>query len=159
MKKLLHLLILASFFSSCGVLTSDKNIICNCCDKSFRDVESAIACIDKKTDNKIALDNRLFLFAFVSKDVKKNQELGWNIITDKDIVSATKKSYLLIIQDVNLLKFPNQLDATELLEKIKHSNGEPYFVVTNQALSTFADWSINEKKDIVLDRLKVGIGP
>ena len=108
---------------------------------------------------KTSTEQRHFLFAFVSKDVKKYQELGWNIFTDEEIINAAKENYLLIIQDVNKFIFPKQLDASAILAKIKDRKGEPYFVITNQALYPFSDWTLTEKKDIILDRLGVGIGP
>ncbi len=108
---------------------------------------------------KTSAEQRHFLFAFVSKDVKKYQELGWKIIDDKDIVSIAKERYLLIIQDINQIAFPKQLDASVLLAKIKDRKNEPYFVIANQALYPFSDWTINENKDIIIERIEVGIGP
>ena len=108
---------------------------------------------------KTSAEQRHFLFAFVSNDVKKYQELGWDIFTDKEIINAAKENYLLIIQDIDKVIFPKQLDALAILEKIKERKGEPYFVIANQVLYPFSDWTIAEKKDIILDRLGVGIGP
>ena len=108
---------------------------------------------------KTSAEQRHFLFAFVSKYVKKYQELGWNIFTDEEIINAAKENYLLIIQDINKFTFPKQLDASAILAKIKDRKGEPYFVITNQSLYPFSDWTLTKKKDIILDRLGVGIGP
>ena len=159
MKITFHIIVLLFSLTSCGVLTSDKKTTCNCCDKSFTNLNSAINCLVKTPDKKTSAEQRHFLFAFVSKDVKKYQELGWNIFTGEEIINAAKENYLLIIQDINKFTFPKQLDASAILAKIKDRKGEPYFVITNQALYPFSDWTLTEKKDIILDRLGVGIGP
>ena len=159
MKITFHIIILFCSFTSCGVLPSDKKTVCNCCDKSFTNLDSAINCLNKTPDKKTSAEQRLFLFAFVSKDVKKHQESGWNIFTDKEIIDAVKENYLLIIQDINKFTFPKQLDGSAIIEKIKGRKGEPYFVIANQALYPFSDWTLAERKDIILDRLGVGVGP
>lgn len=153
MKITFHIIILLFACTSCGVLTSDKKTVCNCCDKSFTNLDSAINCLVKTPESKTSAEQRHFLFAFVNKDVKKYQELGWKIIDDKDIVSIAKERYLLIIQDINNIAIPKHLDASMLLEKIKDLKNEPYFVIANQALYPFSAWTITENKDFIIERL------
>ena len=159
MKITFQILMLLFCFTSCGVITSNKNNICKCCDKSFTNLDSAINCLVKTPDEKLLTDYRLFLFAFVTKDLKKYQELGWNIFNDQEIISTAKQRYLLIIQDINRITFPNQMDASLLIKTIKNHKGEPYFVITNGALNPFAEWTSSEQKDIIIERLEVGNGP
>jgi hypothetical protein len=61
--------------------------------------------------------------------------------------------------DVNDVVFPNGQDGNELLRTIKGHNETIFFVIANQALYPFANWTENEKKDVIIERLRVGIGP
>lgn len=159
MKKYFHILILFFVLTSCGIMTSHKKTACNCCDKSYTNIDSAMNCILQTPDTLTTADDRLFLIAFVNKDVEANQKLGWNILKDPDIINTARRNYLLIILDVNQIKILKDQTTPELIEKIKGHKEPLFFVIANQALYPFADWTINEKKDFIIGRLEVGNGP
>jgi hypothetical protein len=96
----------------------------------------------------------MLLIAFVTKDIKANQSLGWNIIHDLEIVKVAKRNYLLVTLDVNHFQGPPELN--KLIRK--HKN-ESFFVIANPALYPFADWAVDENKDFIISRLSNGNGP
>jgi hypothetical protein len=104
------------------------------------------------------VDNRLFLFAFANKDVKSKQNSGWNIIKDQDIINVAKRNYVLIIVDPKNVTSKKQL-SDELLEITESHKDNLFFVITNQELYPFADWTESEEKELIIDRLDVGMGP
>ena len=104
-------------------------------------------------------DGRLLLFAFVNKDIKENQELGWNILKDQDVINAAKQKYLLITLDPNNINIPKDQNAPELLAKIKENKSELFFIVTNQAFYPFHWWTADENKESVINDLSLGDGP
>ena len=159
MKKTFYISILFITLTSCGILTSDKKAVCNCCDKTYTSIDSAQNCVLGTPDTTTTAEDRLLLFAFVNKDVEANQNLGWNIIKDQEIIDAAKKKYLLIILDVNKIKIPNGQNAPEFLEIINSHKDNMFFVMTNQALYPIGNWTIDEKKDQILGALHVGAGP
>jgi hypothetical protein len=159
MKTMLIRFLLLFSLTSCSIAQSDKRAICNCCDLSYTSIDSALSCSSRNPDNATTADNRLFLFAFVNKDLKKHQDASWNIIKDQDIINVTKRNYLLIILDGNGIVLPKGHKGNELLKTIEIHDETLFFVIANQALYPFADWSEGEKKDIIIDRLRVGAGP
>jgi hypothetical protein len=159
MKLTFYILISIFFLTGCAAKTSHKSSACNCCVNSYSSLESATNCISQTLDGAATTDKRLLLFAFVSKDVQSNQKIGWNIIKDQDIIDIAKEKYLLIIQDANDINFLERQMDPELISKIKAPKGQPYFLITNQSLYPFADWTSDETKDIIIDRLQVGDGP
>ena len=158
MKDMFYMLIILFTLASCG-MHEHKYEVCNCCQKTYTNIDSAMKCILQTRDNSTTADERLFLIAFVSKDVEANQKLGWNIIKDQDVVNIAKQNYLLITVDVNNIQIPKNQRVSELKEIIKKHKEEFFFVITNQALYPFADWTISEKKEIIVGRLRIGNGP
>ena len=103
------------------------------------------------------MNDELLLIAFVTKDVKANQALGWNIIHDQEIIQAAKRRYLLITLDVNNFRSPPGLPELDKIIR-KHKKG-PFFVIVNSALYPFANWAADEDKDYIISRLGNGNGP
>ncbi|WP_345049716.1 hypothetical protein [Hymenobacter glaciei] len=128
--------------------------ICNCCATTYTSVGSAQNCLSETAPYKSTADERLILIAFVTKDIKANQELGWNIINDQAIIQLAKRKYLLVTLDVNGFQSP-----PELLGLIKKHKNRPFFVIVNQALYPFAEWTTVENKDFIISRLVNGNGP
>jgi hypothetical protein len=159
MRTMLIRFLLLFSLTSCSIAQSDKRTICNCCDLSYTSIDSALSCSSRTPDNATTADNRLFLFAFVNKDLKKNQDAGWNIIKDQDIINIAKRNYLLIILDRKDIVFRKGHEGNELLKTIESYDDTLFFVITNQALYPFADWTEKERKDIIINRLRVGAGP
>jgi hypothetical protein len=159
MKTMLIRFVLLFSLASCSIAQSDKKVTCNCCNLSYTSIDSALRCISRTPDNTITADNRLFLIAFINKDLKKYQDAGWNIINDQDIINVAKRNYLLIILDRNDIVFQKGHEGNELLKTIESHDEMPFFVIANQALYPFADWTEKERKDVIIDRLRVGAGP
>lgn len=140
MKSMLARVILYLFLTGCGTVQSDKIVNCSCCETSFTSIDSAFNCISQSTDTSTKVDNRLFLFAFANKDVKSKQNSGWNIIKDQDIINVAKRNYVLIIVDPKNVTSKKQL-SDELLEITESHKDNLFFVITNQELYPFADWT------------------
>jgi hypothetical protein len=145
--------------TSCIIAQSDKRTTCGCCDLSHTSIDNALNCISRDSNNATTVDNRLFLFAFVNEDLKKHQDEGWNILKDQDIINVAKRNYLLIILNRSDTVFPKGHEGHELLKTIESHDETLFFVITNQVLYPFADWTEKERKDIIIDRLRVGSGP
>jgi hypothetical protein len=101
----------------------------------------------------------LFLLAFVNEDLKAHQNLGWNIIGDKEIITEAKEKYLLIILDSNDLKNQNVEAEEDLFKEIRAHNAKVFFIITNQAFYPFSSWQSNEEKAFIIGRLNTGDGP
>lgn len=132
---------------------------CHCCQSTYSTIDSAFTCISANPIMNSTSDNRLLLFAFVNGEIKANQEKGWNIITDEEIVQIARRDYLLITIDKNSVLNPKNNLPPEFISVIKYYNEDLFYVITNQALYPFADWTADEDKDIIVDRLRVGNGP
>jgi hypothetical protein len=104
-------------------------------------------------------DERLFLIAFVHKDNAAYQKSGWNILKDQDIIDVAKQKYLLIVLNVTEIMNSKVKRPPELYEMISKHNEDIFFVITNQVLYPFADWTDRENKNTIIDRLLVGNGP
>ena len=139
--------------TSCNVLTIENKTDCICCDKTYTNIDSASKCGSDPNDYK------LFLFALVTKDIEKNQQLGWSILKDQDVIEAAKRDYVLIIidpSDINLSKYS---DIKEFNDVINQKRNEPYFVVTNSVLYPFREFTLSTDKDRIIDDLHLGDGP
>jgi hypothetical protein len=145
--------------TGCGVASPKKPSVCKCCGNTYTSIDSAMKCVLQMPEKQTTVDERLLLFAFVSSNVEANQKLGWNIIKEQEIVNVAKQNYLLITLDVNQIEFPKGKSAPELIDKIKKHKDQTFFVITNQALYPFAEWTIDEDKNVIIDRLRVGDGP
>lgn len=139
-------------------MQSDKKLTCNCCEASFTSIDSAFNCLAFSPDTSTTADNRLLLFAFVNKDVKDKQKSGWNIIADQDIKEIAKRNYLLVIVDPMTITSKKPL-SDEFKKRVSNHREGIFFVVTNQELYPFADWTETERKDLIIERLGVGMGP
>jgi hypothetical protein len=159
MKMTIYISILLLALTSCGVKTSDKNTIGICCDKTYTNIDSALNCFSRTSNNPTGYDERLLLIAFVNKDIKANQNLGWDILKDEEIINVAKQKYLLITLDINQTNIPKDQNAPELLEIIKSNKDKTCFVITNSALYPFGNWTADEKKDEIISRLEIGNGP
>ena len=158
MKNIFHLLSLSLILTSCGLNSNDKIGIC--CDKTYTNVDSAINCLGRTVDyNGITSDSRLLLIAFVDKDLEANQMLGWNIIKDPDITKTAKRNYALVILDFNQNKILNNRCTSYTVESFKKYKGKTFFVIANQALCVFGDWTLDDKKENIIERLQIGSGP
>lgn len=127
---------------------------CNCCATTYTTIHSAQQCLSATEPTKSTADERLILIAFVSKNVKVNQALGWNIIHDQEIIKAAKRKYLLVTLDMN-----NFRGSPELIEIISKFKKGPVFIIVNQSLYPFANWGAGENKDYIISRLGNGNGP
>ena len=103
------------------------------------------------------MTDELLLIAFVPKDLKENQALGWNIIHDKEIIDEAKRRYLLVTLDVNNFRSPP--DLPELDKIISQHKKSPFFVIVNSALYPISHWAADEDKEFVISRLVNGNGP
>ena len=99
------------------------------------------------------------LFAFVNKDIKINQDLGWSIIKDQEIVSFAKKKYLLIILDINQISILDESCFVGIHDLIKQNKNETTFVISNTELCPFGFWKLSESKDQIISSLEIGNGP
>lgn len=158
MKKILYITSFLFILINFGCNTQEK--LCNCCDKSFTDINSAITCFEKtKSENETSSDSRLLLIAFVDKDIKANQKLGWQIIKDPEIIEEAKKNYALVIIDSKEYKTLNHQCHSLNFEHQNKDKGKPYFVIANQALCIFGIWTLSDDKELIIDRLGIGDGP
>lgn len=158
MKKTLYFLSLFFILTNCGLNSNDK--VGTCCDKPYTNVDSAINCFSRTVDgNRTTTDERLILIAFVHKDLEANQKLGWDIIKDPDIVKTAKRNYSLVILDANQYKILNEDCSYNIAETIEKNQDKIFFVITNQALCVFGDWTLDDDKESIIERLGVGSGP
>lgn len=158
MKKIFYLFSLYFILTNCGEKSNDK--VGTCCDKTYTKVDSAINCLNRTVDgNGTTADERLILIALVYKDLEENQKLGWDIIGDPDIVKTAKRNYALVILDANQYKILNDDCSFDITETIEKTNDSTIFVIANQALCMFGDWTLNDDKESIIERLQVGNGP
>ncbi|MBL7911306.1 MAG: hypothetical protein JNJ41_09660 [Bacteroidia bacterium] len=99
------------------------------------------------------------LIAFVDKDLEANQKLGWNIIKDEEIINTAKRNYALVITDINKYKIPNNDCSSYMTECFKNNSGKTFFVIANQAQCWCRDWTLEDKKESIIENLEVGNGP
>lgn len=158
MKKIFYLFSLSFILTKCGNNSNDK--VGTCYDKTYTNVDSAINCLSRNVDgNGTTADERLILIAFVEKDLEANQKLGWDIIKDPDIVKTAKRNYTLVILDANQYKILNDDCSNNIAETIEKTHDKTIFVIANQALCVFGDWTLNDDKKGIIERLQVGNGP
>ncbi len=158
MKNIFYLFSLSFILTSCGSNSNHK--VGTCCDKTYTNVDSALNCLSRTVDgNGTTADERLILIAFVHKDLEANQKLGWDIIKDPDIVKTAKRNYALVILDANQYKIVNADCSDNIAETLKKTHNKTIFVIANQALCVFGDWTLNDDKESIIDRLEVGTGP
>lgn len=153
MKNIFYKLILFFAFTSCGILTSQKKTVCNCCDKTYTNIDSALTCGADPENYK------LFLFALVSSDIQASQKLGWNILKEQEIINVAKRDYVLIVIDPNKIDLSKENNSKEFLDIIKQHKNETYFVVTNRAFYPFREFSLQTDKDKIINDLSLGDGP
>ncbi len=159
MKDIFNLFIILFTLTSCCFKTSTQTKICECCNVTYSNIDSAINCILHNPIKQSSVDERLFLIAFVHKDKLANQKSGWNILKDQDVVNIAKQKYLLIIINVAEIQNSKVQRPPELDEIISRHYEELFFVITNQMLYPFADWTNSEKKNTIIERLHIGNGP
>lgn len=159
MKRIFYFFSLSFILISCGLLPT-SNKVCTCCDTTYTNIDSAIDCLSRTVDGKgTTADNRLLLIAFVDKDVEANQKLGWDIIKYPDVIKTAKRKYALVILDVSQHKtLYNKCDSYNA-ENFKKYEGKTFFVITNQALCIFGDWTFSDDRETIIERLNVGNGP
>jgi len=158
MKNVLYFFSLSFILTNCVYDSNDK--VGACCDKTYTNVDSAINCLNLTVDgNGTSADERLLLIAFVNKDVEANQKLGWNIIKDTDIVKTAKRNYALVILNANQYKILNEECSYNIAETLKKHQDKTLFVIANQALCRFGDWTLDDNKESIIERLQVGDGP
>ncbi len=157
-KKKIYLFSLSFILTNCVNISNDK--VGTCCDKIYTNIDSAINCLSRTKDgNGTTTDERFLLIAFVEKDLEVNQKLGWDIIKDPDIVKTVKKNYALVILDANQYKILNDDCSYNIAEIIEKTHDRTIFVIINQALCVFGDWTLNDDKESIIERLQVGNGP
>lgn len=120
---------------------------------TFNNVDSALNYCKKTREYKS------LLFAFVTKDIEKNQNLGWAILGDKDVIATAKKDYVLIIIDPTKITIPKNSDTKEFLDILNMDKEDPYFVVTNHVFYPFRQFTLKTDKETIIDELRVGEGP
>ncbi len=159
MKHIFNFFVIFFTLTSCCLRTSTQTKICDCCNITYSSIDSAMNCILKNPITQSSAVNRLFLIAFVRKDEVPYQKIGWNILKDKDIINIAKQNYLLIILNVAEIQNSHVQHPSELYEIINRHNEELFFVITNQVLYPFSDWTERENKNTIIDKLQVGNGP
>jgi len=142
----IYLLVLFIALTSCD---SSKNSGA----KTFTNIDSALNYCKETNEYKS------LLFALVTKDVSKNQSLGWNILGDKEIIATAKRDYVLIITDPNKIFLSKDSDTKEFQDILKMDKDEPYFVVTNHVFYPFRQFTLKTDKETIIDQLKIGEGP
>ena len=158
MKKTLYILTLLFGLTNCNI--NDKTIVRTCCDKTYINVDDAINCLSQTDDGDgTAIDDRLLLLAFVTKDIETNQKLGWDIIKDPDIIKEAKKKYALVILDANQYKIPDNDCASYMTESLKNNSGKTFFVIANQVQCWSGDFTLDRDKESIIIRLGEGNGP
>lgn len=158
MKNLVYLLFILLFQINCN-FNSDKKVGIKSY-KTFINIDSATTYLRKTTDvNRTIADDRLLLIAFVNRELAKNQKLGWQIIEDSDISKMAKKKYTLVILGVSECKELGDEYALKIEEVFKNPDNNLYFVITNQALSVFGEWTPQDEKESIIEKLQVGSGP
>jgi hypothetical protein len=150
MRTLFFIIIL---FSLTGCSYLPKNVRCECCERTFTNIDSALKCGSDPTNYKS------LLFAFVSSDVETNQKKGWTILNDPDIIEIAKRDYVLIIIDAKKINLLSDKDTKELQEIINSQGQETFFVVTNRVFYPFRDFTLKTNKDKVISDLGLGEGP
>ncbi|TGE28214.1 hypothetical protein [Hymenobacter metallicola] len=159
MKRLIYFLIFTICLHNCGVISVGQNKPCTCCEKTYTSVESAQKCISLNPNNRRTVDNRLVLLAIVTKEVQKNQELGWRILQDEKIITQAQRKYLLVTMSTAAARTLAGKSNTELQEIITGYKGENCFIIVNQALYPFGSWSAGEDRKRIVGMLGVGNGP
>lgn len=159
MKNIFYLFAILFALTSCRLKTSTQTKVCDCCNVTYSNIDSAKNCIVFKPVKQSSVDERLFLIAFVRKDKAAYQKKGWNILSDQDIINIAKQKYLLIILNVTEIQNSKVQQQPELHKIIDRHHEELFFVITNQVLYPFADWTNEENKLTIIDRLQVGNGP
>lgn len=142
--------------TSCIDVTTKERPVCVCCEKVYTNVDSALSCIENKQDMKSKGGDRFLLIAFVNKDLKAYQKLGWDILKDQDIIKTVKKDYLLVILDTAQINILNKKYSIEIPE---YDNNETLFVMSNSALYAFGSWTFKDKKESIIYWLEIGDGP
>lgn len=153
MKTILNILIPLFVLTSCTVLTTNKKTNCSCCDKTYSNIDSALKCGSDPNEYKS------LLFAFVYSDIEKNQQLGWAILKDQDIIETAKRDYVLIIIDPTKIILSENNGNKEFNDIIKQKRNETYFVVTNHVLYPYREFTLQTNKDKIIDDLSLGEGP
>ena len=155
MRKTYYIFTLFLTLISCR--TTDREQVGECCDKTYDNLNEAIKCFSQTSNGN--LDERLLLIAFVNKDLEVNQKLGWNIIKDSEIVKVAKRNYALVITDINEYKIPTEDCGNSIQDCIKKNSGKTFFIITNKAQCMFSDWTIEDSKQSIIDKLEIGNGP
>jgi hypothetical protein len=153
MRALFFTITIFFILTSCDSLVRVEPIEDNCTVQTFTNIDSALKCSEDPKNYKS------LLFALISKDVEKYEKAGWNIFKDKDIINTAKKDYVLIIIDPLHINLSKQNTPKEFLDIIKQARHEPYFVVTNRAFYPFREFALSEKKENIIEELRVGLGP
>lgn len=153
MKNPFYVFNLFILLTSCGNFTSDTKVTCSCCEQTYINIDSALRCRADPSDYKS------FLFALVNSDIKENQDKGWNILNDKDIIETAKRDYVLIIIDPEKVTIPDEYKTQEFLDILKQKRKQTYFVITNRVFYPFREFTLQTDKDRILNDLRLGEGP
>ena len=160
MKNIFYVFITLFLITACSSGTTTQTKVCDCCNRTFTNIDSALICISNNPSKHSPIDERQFLIAFVHSYNPAYQNPGWNILSDQDIMNIAKQNYLLIIlnvKDIHKFKVKPQPELMQIMTK--HVEDDSFFVITNQMLYPVADWTNLENKSTIIDRLKVGVGP
>ena len=143
MKNLLLFLIPIIFFTSCHPKKKEKVGIC--CEKTYANVDDAWECFSQTASTENTHDDRVLLVAFVDKNLEKNQNLGWNIIKDPEIIKEAKRKYALVIIDKSETKnFPNERLVQSVKEHFKQNSEKPIFFGINSLKHHFNEWTLDD---------------
>ena len=158
MKNTLYILTIFLGLTSCN--SADEYKVGTCCDKTYTNVEDATKCLSQTNDgNGTTIDDRLLLIAFVDKDLEANRKLGWDIIKDPEIIREAKRKYALVIVDRNQYKIPDNDCRSPIAERIEKNSGKTFFIIANPEQCWFGDWTLEDDKDLIIQKLGIGIGP
>jgi len=154
------LYILTIFLGLTNCNSADEYKVGTCCDKTYTNVDDAIKCLSQTNDgNRTTADERLLLIAFVDKNLKANRKLGWKIIKDPEIIMEAKRKYALVIVDRIQYKIPDSECSSPIAERIEKNSGKTFFIIANRGQCWFGDWTLEDDKDWIIQKLGVGIGP
>lgn len=159
-KTIIYFILLVPLLSGCLInLVYTKYTICDCCKTVYNDIKSAEKCISDNPNTKRTSDNRLFLLAYVNKDVKAYQDLGWDIITDEKVRKTAQRDCLLIILEKKHINHTEEWVQEEHNDVIDKHNEELFFVLANQSLVPLTSWNNDDDKRMIIDDIEVGNGP
>lgn len=139
---------------------TEYNHVCVCCERTYQDINSALTCLEENPYVKSTADPRALLIVFSRAGFHIDQDSAWSVLQNEEIVQQVMREYLLVTLDASQLhslkaRSPGDLDHLDQI----HEQDSIFFVITNTALIPFHHWARSEEHRLILDKLRVGLGP